>query len=163
MCQWSCGHRALLCGQGTEYKLKLNVSLEHKSSLKQHRYRQQYIVLVKIIHFSFMPKIIRILRSCSMKIFSKFSTINISKLNFWLVICIAKNLIWTTLKMIFSIFRFLLHPQIPDLQILSDHNKPYINGWLFTQLSDDVWWPLWLFLCSRVTNMPFRMFLYKTD
>ncbi len=53
-----------------------------------------------------MPKIIRILRSCSMKIFSKFPTVNISKLNFWLVICIAKNFIWTTLKMIFSIFRF---------------------------------------------------------
>ncbi len=53
-----------------------------------------------------MPKIIRILRSCSMKIFSKFPTINISKLNYWLVICIAKNFIWTTLKMIFSIFRF---------------------------------------------------------
>ncbi len=67
---------------------------------------QQYIVWVKIIHFSFMPKIIRILRSCSMKIFCKFLTVNISKLNFWLVICIAKNFIWTTLKMIFSIFRF---------------------------------------------------------
>ncbi len=53
-----------------------------------------------------MPKIIRILRSCSMKIFSKFPTVNISKLNFWLVICIAKNFIWTTLKVIFSIFRF---------------------------------------------------------
>ncbi len=53
-----------------------------------------------------MPKIIRILRSCSMKIFSKFLTVNISKLNFWLVICIAKNFIWTTLKVIFSIFRF---------------------------------------------------------
>ncbi len=35
------------------------------------------IVWVKIIDFSFMPKIIRILRSCSMKIFSKFPTINI--------------------------------------------------------------------------------------
>ncbi len=53
-----------------------------------------------------MPKIIRILRSCTMKIFSKFPTVNISKLNFWLVICIAKNFIWTTLKMIFSIFWF---------------------------------------------------------
>ncbi len=41
-----------------------------------------------------------------MNIFSKFPTVNISKLNFWLVICIAKNFIWTTLKMIFSIFRF---------------------------------------------------------
>ncbi len=33
---------------------------------------------------------------------------------------------------IFSIFRyfsiFFLHPQIPDFLILSDHNKPYING-----------------------------------
>ncbi len=105
------------------------VSLEHKSSHKQHSYiysnSQQYIVWVKIILFSFMPKIIRILRSCSMKIFSKCPTVNISKLNFWLLICIAKNFIWTTLKMIFSIFRFVLHPQIPDLQILS---KPYING-----------------------------------
>ncbi len=66
----------------------------------------------------FMPKIIRILRSCSMKIFCTFLTVNILKLNFLLVICIAKNLIWTTLKMIFSIFRFFLHPQIPDLQIV---------------------------------------------
>ncbi len=40
-----------------------------------------------------------------MKIFSEFVTVNTSNLNFWLVICIAKNLIWTTLKMIFSIFR----------------------------------------------------------
>ncbi len=82
------------------------VSLEHKSSHKQHGYIcsniQQYTVWVKIIHFYFMPKIIRILRSCSMKIFSKFPTVTISKLNFWLVICIAKNFIWTTLKMIKS-------------------------------------------------------------
>ncbi len=34
-----------------------------------------------MIHFSFMTKIIRILRSCSMKIFSKFPTVNISKLH----------------------------------------------------------------------------------
>ncbi len=33
----------------------------------------------KIIHFFFIPKIIRILRSCSMKIFCKFPTVNISK------------------------------------------------------------------------------------
>ncbi len=44
--------------------------------------------------------------SCSMKIFCKFPTINISKLHFLLVICLAKNFIWTTLKEIFSIFRF---------------------------------------------------------
>jgi len=36
---------------------------------------QQYIVWVKIIYFSLMPKIIRILRSCSMKI---LPTVNIS-------------------------------------------------------------------------------------
>ncbi len=36
----------------------------------------------KLLDFSFMPKVIRILRSCSMKIFSKFPTVNISKLNF---------------------------------------------------------------------------------
>ncbi len=86
------------------------VSLQHKSSHRSLGYicsnSQQYIEWVKIIHFSFMTKIIRILRSCSMKIFSTFPTINISTLNFWLVICIAKNFIWTTLKMIFSIFRF---------------------------------------------------------
>ncbi len=62
------------------------VSLEHKSSLKSLGYicsnSQKYIVWVKIIDFSFMPKIIRILRSCSMKIFCKFLTVNISKLNF---------------------------------------------------------------------------------
>ncbi len=43
---------------------------------------QQYIVWVKMIDSSFMPKIIRILRSCSMKIFSKFPTVNIYKINF---------------------------------------------------------------------------------
>ncbi len=37
----------------------------------------------------------------------KFPSVNISKLRLnWLVICIAKNLIWTTLKEIFSIFGF---------------------------------------------------------
>ncbi len=41
------------------------VTLEHKTSLKSLGYicsnSQQYIVWVKIIHFSFMPKIISIL------------------------------------------------------------------------------------------------------
>ncbi len=41
-----------------------------------------------------------------MKIFCKFPAENISKLNFWLVVCIAKNFIWTTLNAIFSIFWF---------------------------------------------------------
>ncbi len=86
------------------------MTVEHKSSLKSLGYicsnSQKYTVWVKIIHLYFMPKIIRIIRSCSMKIFSTFPTVNISKLNFLLVICIAKNFISTTLKMIFSIFRF---------------------------------------------------------
>ncbi len=43
------------------------------------------IVWFKIMHFYFMSKIIRILRSCSMMIFSEFHTVNISKLNFLLV------------------------------------------------------------------------------
>ncbi len=50
-----------------------------------------------------------------------FPTINISKLNFWYVLCIAKNLIWTTWKMIFSIFRFVLHLQIFTLLRLWPH------------------------------------------
>ncbi len=74
-------------------------------------------------------------------------TWNISKQFFLLIICIAKDLIWTISKSIFSIFRFFLHPQIPDIQklylrqILSYHNKLYINGKLtlmeslFIQLS----------------------------
>ncbi len=59
----------------------INVTLDHKTSLKSLGYicsnRQQYIIWVKMIIFSFMPKIIRILGSCSMKIFCKFSTVNI--------------------------------------------------------------------------------------
>jgi len=86
-----------------------NVSLKHKSSLKSLEYicsnGQQYIAWIKIIIFFLLwQKIIRILRSCSMKIFCKLPTVNISKLNFWLAICIAKNFIWTNLKVIFSIF-----------------------------------------------------------
>ncbi len=49
------------------------VTLEHKRSTG---------IFVAMADFSLMPKIIRILRSCSMKIFCKFPTINISKLNF---------------------------------------------------------------------------------
>ncbi len=45
------------------------------------------------------------------------------KTKFWLVICIAKNLIWTTLKGNFHALRFQILSQI-----LSYHNKPYING-----------------------------------
>ncbi len=68
-----------------------------------------------------------------MKIFCIFHTVNISKRNFLSVICIAKNIIWTTLKVIFSIFRFFctLRFQIFKYlwisQILPYHNKTYIN------------------------------------
>ncbi len=94
---------------------------------------QKYIVWVKIIDFYFMPKIIRTLskKICSIKIFSKFPTVNISKRNFWLVMCIVKNFIWTILKANLAIFRFFLHPQIPDFkylyldQRLSHHNKQW--------------------------------------
>ncbi len=50
------------------FQMTINIcdpGLEHKSSLKSLEYicsnSQQYIVWVKIINFSFMPKIIRIL------------------------------------------------------------------------------------------------------
>ncbi len=69
---WSSSY-FLLLGERRLAVTHINVSLEHKSSHKQNRYicsnSKQYIVWVKIIHFYFMPKIIRILRSCSMKIF----------------------------------------------------------------------------------------------
>ncbi len=103
-----------------------------------------------------MPKIIRILRSCSMKIFCTFPTINISKRYYWLVICIAKNFIWTTLKMIFSIFVFL--PDFPIVISRSNPNKKYINATLI--YSAFRWcinlkflknWPFWLVLLFRVT------------
>ncbi len=53
-------------------------------------------------------KIIRILSKDHVpwRHFVNFLLYNISKLNFWFVICIAKNLIWTTLKEIFSMLRF---------------------------------------------------------
>ncbi len=110
---------------------------DRKSSLNRYicSNSQKYIVWVKIIDFSFMPKIIRILGSCSMKI---FCTVNISKLNFWLLICIAKNFIWTTLKIIFSIFRFFctLRFQIfKYFPIITNHTSMEI---LFIQLSDVV-------------------------
>ncbi len=104
-----------------------------------------------------MPKIIRILRSCSMKTCCISPTVNISKLNFWSVICIAKNFIWATLKEIFSIFRLCLHLQIPVLylsQILSNPTNHTSMDSFFIQLSDVVRksiseiWPLWLVLWS---------------
>ncbi len=69
-----------------------------------------------------------------MKIFCKCPTVNISKLNFWLVISyITKKFIWTTLKSIFSIFRFFFAPS--DCRFSNNcisakycSYKPYING-----------------------------------
>ncbi len=58
----------------------------------------------------------------------KFLTINISKLNFWLVICIAKNLIWTTLKMIFSIFRFLRTLRFQIFKYCPNHTSFVVQG-----------------------------------
>ncbi len=84
-----------------------------------------------------------------MKIFSTFLTINISKLNFWLVICIAKNFIWTTLKMIFSIYRFFctLRFQIYKYcPIITNHTS-------MERLMYEKSWHLRLVLCSRVTHL----------
>ncbi len=79
-----------------------------------------------------------------MKIFCKLPTVNISKLIFLLVICIAKNFIWTTLKGISQYLDIFFAPSdsrysnscILD-KILSYPNKPYINGKLI--YSDDVY------------------------
>ncbi len=58
--------------------------------------RKQQIIYVTLDHKT----------SLMFQIFSKYPTVNRSKLDFWLVICIAMNLIWTTLKAIFSMFWF---------------------------------------------------------
>ncbi len=63
-----------------------------------------------------------------MKIFCKFPTVNISKLNFWLVICIAKSFIWTNLKVIFSIFRFFCTLRFQIFKycpIITNHTSMY--------------------------------------
>ncbi len=91
-----------------------------------------------------------------MKIFCKFPTVNISKLNCWLVICIAKDFILSASKAIFSVFRFFWAPSVPDFQIVvSQTNIVYPNkthqwkAYLFFHTSQC--WPLWLVLFSRVT------------
>ncbi len=92
--------------------------------------------------FSFMPKNHKDIKFWSMKIFCKFLTVDISKINFWLVIYIAKNFIWTTLKGIFTIFWFICY-QIPDLQIVVSQNSHILTNHtsmesLYIQLLDDV-------------------------
>ncbi len=78
---WASPHSARPGGYDQTY-----VTPEHRNSVESLGYiynnSQKYIVWVKIIDFYFMPKIIRILRSCSMNI---FNTVNILKLNFGLV------------------------------------------------------------------------------
>ncbi len=142
-----------LWATGLDYFGALEICIRHTEAVISSTggNSQQYIVWVKIIHFYYMPKIIRILKSCSMKI---FCTVNISKLNFWLVICIAENFIWTTLKMIFSIFRFVCTLRFQIYKYCPNHTSMEI--W-FIQLSGDAWISLSknvhlrLFLCSRVT------------
>ncbi len=146
------------------------VTLGHKTSHKSLGYicsnSQKYTVWVKIIQFSFMPKIIMILRSCSMKIFSEFLTVNIKKRNFWLLICIAKNLIWTTLKMIFSIFRFFCTFRFPNscisvnyYPIITIHTSMEI---LFIQcILTNL--PLGLVLWSRVSYIYIYIYIYKCN
>ncbi len=86
-----------------------------------------------------MQKIIRILIRINVKFHEDILYISYRKYikTYFLISIIyilGKNFTWTTLKMIFSIFRFFLHPQIPDFQILP---KPYINGKIINQISDD--------------------------
>ncbi len=81
------------------------------------------------------------------------------KTSFWLVICIAKNFIWTTLKAIFSIFRFFCTLRFHIFKycpIITNHTS---TESLFIQLSDDLWisilknWHIRLVLCFRDTNV----------
>ncbi len=107
-------------------------------------------------------------------VFCKFPTVNIPKLNFWLVICVAKDFSWTSLKVIFSIFRFFLHPQMPDFQsVVSQPNIAFIPCMVQTihQWKVDLYsfqmmnkskfrrnWPLWLVLWSRDTYLNYTAF-----
>ncbi len=72
-----------------------------------------------------------------MKILCTFPSVNISKRNFLFVICIARNFIWTTLKEIFSIFRFFLYPQISDFQIVASQPNfvQTIHQWKYNLFS----------------------------
>ncbi len=120
-----------------------NVTLDHKSSLDIFTgifcsNSQIYIVWVKIMDFYFMPKIIRILSiDHDPEDIAYISYVTILKR--LLVVCVAKNFIWTTLNAIFSIFRFFLHPQIPDFNscisvkychILTNHTS--MESYLFS-------------------------------
>ncbi len=108
---------------------------------------QKYIVWVKIIDFSFMPK-----KIISKRIFWKCPTLNISKFIFGLVICVAKDLIWTTLKAIFSIFRFFApsDSRFSNSCISAKYCPILRNGKLiYSAFRWCINWPLWLALWSR--------------
>uniref|UniRef100_A0A672NWK2 Cholinergic receptor, nicotinic, alpha 1 (muscle) n=1 Tax=Sinocyclocheilus grahami TaxID=75366 RepID=A0A672NWK2_SINGR len=79
---------------------------------------------IVVLHFPFD------LQNCSMKLGTwtydgNLVIINPVTITPYTLICIAKNIIWTMLKSIFSIFRLFLHPQIPDFHIFNiyDYNK----------------------------------------
>ncbi len=106
-----------ICGlDGLDF---LNVTLDHKTSLKSLGYicsnSQKYILWSKIIDFYFMPKIIRILSKAHVP--WRFLNVNISKLNFCLVICIAKNFILNKNKLIYSAFRWCINLNFEKLTL----------------------------------------------
>ncbi len=74
--------------------------------------------MAKNYTFSFMTKIIMILRSCSIKIFTYINILKLSNMH-----CCELNM--NNFKDDFLNIQIFLHPQIPDFQILF---KPYING-----------------------------------
>ncbi len=89
----------------------------------------------KKYRFSFMLEIIRILSKDHVpwRYFVHF--LNISNLTFRLIIRITKDLIWTTLQAIFSIYIYIYIYTLRFSnswwylsQILSYPNTPYING-----------------------------------
>jgi len=114
------------CTKITKHKINKDMFLEHRRSHKQHSYicrnSQQYIVWV----FAFMLKIIRILRSCSLKIFSICHIINL------IIECNLNNFKG-------DFFQCLDFFAPSDSQILS---KPYINGNMIYYLASasGAWW-----------------------
>ncbi len=94
-----------------------------------------------------------------MKIFCTFPTVNLSKHIFWLVICIAKGFIWTTLKVIYSIFRFFFAPSDSRFSstcisakycpIITNHSLVYSEDVYISQSKRNG--PLWQVLWSRLT------------
>ncbi len=104
-----------------------------------------------------MPKIIRILSkdhvTTSMKILCKCPTI-VDQLNFWLVICFAKNFIWITLKANFSIIFYFAPSDSWFLNCcLSAKSCPILTSRipmesLFILISDDVYIYFWDWFCG---------------